>query len=84
MHLTFEEFVAAVEPGLRRALLGHLPVDAVPDALGEAFAYAWEHLGSGADAGQPGGLPVQGGADSIPLEARRCPSRTGPVPIWGT
>ena len=43
MDLTFEEFVGAVEPGLRRALLGHLPVDVVPDALGEAFAYAWEH-----------------------------------------
>jgi RNA polymerase sigma-70 factor (ECF subfamily) len=39
----FVEFVARVEPGLRRALAGHLPMGAVPDAVAEAFAYAWEH-----------------------------------------
>lgn len=39
----FAEFVAEVEPRLRRALAGHLPTDEVPDALSEAFAYAWEH-----------------------------------------
>ena len=43
VHLDFEDFVMAVEPSLRRALVGHLPRHAVPDALGEAFAYAWEH-----------------------------------------
>jgi len=40
---TFEQFVAAVEPRLRRALVGHLPPQIVPDAVAEAFAYAWEH-----------------------------------------
>src|SRR4051812_23122130 len=40
---SFEQFVAAVEPGLRRALVGHLPAQIVPDAVAEAFAYAWEH-----------------------------------------
>lgn len=39
----FEEFVARVEPSVRRALVGLLPVDVVPDGLGEAFAYAWEN-----------------------------------------
>lgn len=39
----FEAFVVGVEPGLRRALTGHLPLDVVPDALAEAFAYAWQH-----------------------------------------
>ena len=36
-------FVIEVEPGLRRALSGHMPVDLVPDALSEAFTYAWQH-----------------------------------------
>jgi DNA-directed RNA polymerase specialized sigma24 family protein len=39
----FEEFVRTTEPGLRRALVGHLAREAVADALAEAFAYAWEH-----------------------------------------
>jgi RNA polymerase sigma-70 factor (ECF subfamily) len=39
----FDTFVRRVEPGLRRALAGHLALAAVPDALAEAFAYAWEH-----------------------------------------
>jgi DNA-directed RNA polymerase specialized sigma24 family protein len=39
----FEGFVRRVEPGLRRALTGHLVADQVPDALAEAFAYAWQH-----------------------------------------
>ena len=39
----FEEFVIRTEPELRRALSGHLPREAVSDALAEAFAYAWEH-----------------------------------------
>jgi DNA-directed RNA polymerase specialized sigma24 family protein len=39
----FEQFVRTTEPGLRRALAGHLAREAVADALAEAFAYAWEH-----------------------------------------
>jgi DNA-directed RNA polymerase specialized sigma24 family protein len=39
----FEVFVRDTEPRLRRALVGHLPLGAVPDALAEAYAYAWEH-----------------------------------------
>lgn len=51
----FRSFVASVEPGLRRALLGHLPPDAVPDALSEAFAYAWEHRARIGSMANPGG-----------------------------
>lgn len=39
----FVAFVAAVEPSLRRALGGHLSAGMVPDAVAEAFAYAWQH-----------------------------------------
>jgi len=43
VEMSFEGFVAEIEPRLRRALAGHVPLDAVPDAVGEALAYAWEH-----------------------------------------
>jgi DNA-directed RNA polymerase specialized sigma24 family protein len=39
----FEACVRRVEPGLRRALAGHLGRDEVPDALSAAFGWAWEH-----------------------------------------
>jgi DNA-directed RNA polymerase specialized sigma24 family protein len=39
----FELFVTEVEPRLRRALAGHLPLPLIPDAVAEAFAYAWKH-----------------------------------------
>ena len=39
----FEAFVARVEPGLRRALLGAVGVDRLDDAVAEALAYAFEH-----------------------------------------
>ena len=53
--MTFDDFVRAVEPGLRRALAGHLPATAVSDALGEAFAYAWEHWDQVQMLDNPGG-----------------------------
>ncbi|MBV9950814.1 MAG: sigma-70 family RNA polymerase sigma factor [Acidimicrobiia bacterium] len=39
----YAAFVVAHEVSLRRALAGHVPLDAVADAVAEAFAYAWEH-----------------------------------------
>jgi RNA polymerase sigma-70 factor (ECF subfamily) len=39
----FDRFVERAEPELRRALSGHLLAGAVPDAVGEALAYAWEN-----------------------------------------
>jgi RNA polymerase sigma factor (sigma-70 family) len=51
----FEEFVSRVEPGLRRALAGHLPLQRVPDALSEAFAFAWERWDSVRAMANPGG-----------------------------
>ena len=53
--MDFDEFVMQVEPGLRRALCGHMPIDAVPDALGEAFAFAWEHWDAVSAMDRPGG-----------------------------
>jgi RNA polymerase sigma-70 factor (ECF subfamily) len=39
----FEAFVVAVEPRLRRALIGCRGVDGAQEAVAEALAYAWEH-----------------------------------------
>jgi DNA-directed RNA polymerase specialized sigma24 family protein len=39
----FEAFVRAVEPRLRRALIGCRGVDVAQEAVAEALAYAWEH-----------------------------------------
>jgi RNA polymerase sigma-70 factor (ECF subfamily) len=39
----FEAFVGAVEPRLRRALIGSRGVDGAQEAVAEALAYAWEH-----------------------------------------
>jgi len=51
----FEGFVQQVEPGLRKALTGHMPTSLVHDALGEAFAYAWEHWAQMQTLDNPGG-----------------------------
>lgn len=39
----FESFVVAVEPRLRRALVGAVGVDHAGDAVAHALAWAWEH-----------------------------------------
>jgi len=52
----FDQFVLRVEPGLRRALTGHCPIDEVPDALAEAFAYAWQHWDRVAAMERPAGF----------------------------
>lgn len=39
----FTHFAVAAEPRLRRALLGAVGVDRMPDAVGEALAYGWQH-----------------------------------------
>lgn len=39
----FDRFVATASTSLRRALVGHIPPQAVDDALGEAMAWAWEN-----------------------------------------
>ena len=51
----FETFVGRVEPSLRRALVGHLPLDAVADAVAEALAYAWQHWDRVQNLANPGG-----------------------------
>lgn len=39
----FAEFVAEVEPRLRRALIGAIGADRTGDAVAHALAWAWEH-----------------------------------------
>lgn len=39
----FTAFAAQAEPRLRRALLGAVGVERMPDAVAEALAYGWQH-----------------------------------------
>lgn len=39
----FDEFVAGLEPRLRRAFVGSRGVDGAADAVAEALGWAWEH-----------------------------------------
>lgn len=39
----FTTFAAEAEPRLRRALLGAVGIERMPDAVAEALAYAWQH-----------------------------------------
>lgn len=51
----FEQFVARVEPRLRRALLGSVGVERAEDAVAEALAYAFEHWSDVAAMANPAG-----------------------------
>jgi DNA-directed RNA polymerase specialized sigma24 family protein len=51
----FRAFVSRLEPGLRRALAGRMPLRDVPDALAEAFSYAWQHWDRVCVLDNPGG-----------------------------
>ena len=70
----FDQFVVRVEPGLRRALAGHRPIDEVPDALAEAFAYAWQHWDQVALMESPGGFLFR------VAQSRSRPRRAGSLP----
>lgn len=39
----YDDFVRDAEPRLRRAYLGVIGVDLMPDAVAEALGYAWQH-----------------------------------------
>lgn len=51
----FEVLVREAEPRLRRAFAGAVGVERAPDALGEAFAWAWENREKLADLTNPVG-----------------------------
>ncbi len=51
----FESFVSLAEPRLRRAYLGVVGVDRMPDAVAEALAFAWENWAQVSAMGNPVG-----------------------------
>lgn len=75
----FEEFVASVEPALRRAFAGHLDPSDVGDALGEAFGWAWEHWDEVAGMENPSGFLFRVGQSRT--RRRRAPSTAPPDPV---
>jgi DNA-directed RNA polymerase specialized sigma24 family protein len=52
---SFREFVARVEPKLRRALIAAYGYERGREAVAEALAYAWEHWDELQGAGNPAG-----------------------------
>lgn len=74
----FGEFVAAVEPTLRRAFAGHLPTASVGDALGEAFAYAWQHWEDVSRAVNPAGLLFRVGQSRLRRRREGFPAAPDP------
>lgn len=53
--MSFEEFVAEVEPRLRAALIALYGTEEGRDATAEALAYAWEHWGRVIKTANPAG-----------------------------
>jgi RNA polymerase sigma-70 factor (ECF subfamily) len=64
-HDDFDEFVAATEPGLHRALVAKLGWERGREATAEALAYAWEHWGRVAVMANPAGYLYRVGASRV-------------------
>jgi len=75
---TFSSFVREIEPRLRRALIGAVGVDAVPDAVAEALAYAWENWSRVSGMDNPAGYLYRVGQSSA--RKRRVPFLPPPDP----
>jgi DNA-directed RNA polymerase specialized sigma24 family protein len=67
----FENFVARVEPGLRRALFAVLGVERGREATAEALAWAWEHWGRVVEADNPIGYLFRVGQTRSRTRKRR-------------
>lgn len=61
----FEAFVAEVEPRLRRAYLGAVGVDRMPDAVSEALLYAWDNWTAVSAMANPAGYLFRVGQSKI-------------------
>lgn len=75
----FEEFVAAVEPRLRRALLGSVGVDRVEDAVAEALAYGFEHWEAIGEMSNPAGYLFRVAQSRV--RQRRTPRLFAQLPV---
>jgi DNA-directed RNA polymerase specialized sigma24 family protein len=51
----FDDFVNEAEPRLRRAFIGAVGMDRMPDAVAEALGYSWEHWGRVSEMANPVG-----------------------------
>jgi RNA polymerase sigma factor (sigma-70 family) len=68
---TFDEFVAAVEPKLRRALVAAYGPDAGRDAAADALAWAWQHWDRVRDMDNAPGYLWRVGQTAVRRGARR-------------
>ncbi|MGH9228355.1 MAG: RNA polymerase sigma factor [Acidimicrobiales bacterium] len=76
----FEQFVAEVEPRLRRALVAAHGGERGRDATGEALAYAWEHWPRVRSMANPAGYLYRVGRS----RAVRAAKHSGREPSWST
>lgn len=79
----FAEFVAGVEPRLRRAFVGWCGVESARDATAEALAWAWENWGSVQTMTNPVGYLYRvGQTRSRPRKAGMLPAKPdGAIPL---
>jgi len=66
----FGEFVDGAEPRLRRAFLGAVGVDRMPDAVAEALAYGWEHWSTVSTLENPVGYLFRVGQSRVRIRKR--------------
>lgn len=68
---SFEDFVAAVSPPLRRAFVARYGVDLGNEALADALAWAWEHRDRLGEVTNPTGYLYRVGQTSVRGNLRR-------------
>lgn len=61
----YDDFVRDVEPRLRRAFLGVVGVDRMPDAVAEALVYAWQNWDRVSAMANPAGYVFRVGQSKI-------------------
>lgn len=74
----FEDFVNEAEPRLRRAYIGAVGMDRMPDAVAEALGYSWEHWDRVSEMANPIGYIFRVGQSRT--RPRRRPVLTQPPP----
>jgi len=79
--LHFSAFVSVAEPKLRRAYLGVVGVERMPDAVAEALAYGWEHWSRVSNLENPLGYLFRVGQSRVRPRKRPRLFRSEPVHI---
>lgn len=77
----FTQFAAKADPRLRRALLGAVGVDRMPDAVAEALAYGWQHWADVKEMANPVGYLYRVGQSKVRTRKRPQLFREAPTEL---